>query len=219
MAKQKEAKTKIQLKTPTQERSRQTVATILEACARLLTRESFYEVTTDKVAKEAGVSIGSLYQFFGNKESVVLALIKKIHEEDKILITQRMKSLQGLPSDLRVKGLIDIALEAVSTHVELRVKLQSIQNYLVDANYMSELTAFYVQMLKQVLPPLPGRDPDKVAYLVVTLCTGTLAAMLIEKPNFAQDKALVAEMGLLLRRYLDVDDKNINVGSAASARV
>lgn len=220
MAKQKEAKTKIQLKTPTQERSRQTVATILEACARLLTRESFYEVTTDKVAKEAGVSIGSLYQFFGNKESVVLALIKKIHEEDKVLITQKMKALQNVPADMRVNGMMDIAMEVMTTQGELRVKLQSIQNYLVDSTYMSELTAFYVHLLKQVLPPLPGRDPDKVAYLIVTLCTGTLAAMLIEKPNFVQDKALVAEMGLLLRRYLEVDDKvSISAGSAASARV
>lgn len=202
MVKHKEAKTKIQLKTPTQERSRQTVATILEACARLLTRESFYEVTTDKVAKEAGVSIGSLYQFFGNKESVVLALIKKIHEEDKVLIAQKIKALQTVPADMRIKGLMDIALEVMATQVELRVKLQSIQNYLVDANYMSELTAFYVQMLKQVLPPLPGRDPDKVAYLLVTMCTGTLSAMLIEKPDFAQDKILVAEMSLLLQRYL-----------------
>ena len=71
--KAKKSKTKLQLKAPTQERSRQTVATILEACERIMIREGFYGVTTDKIAKEAGVSIGSLYQFFGNKESVVSA--------------------------------------------------------------------------------------------------------------------------------------------------
>lgn len=69
-------KTKIQVKSPTQERSKQTVSSILEACARIISREGYFAVTTDKIAVEAGVSIGSLYQFFGNKESVVSALIK-----------------------------------------------------------------------------------------------------------------------------------------------
>jgi AcrR family transcriptional regulator len=205
MTKSKESKAKIQLKAPTQERSRQTVATILEACAQLLVKESFYEITTDKVAKEAGVSIGSLYQFFGNKESVVLALIKKIHDEDKITISDRIKSLNTLPADQRVRGVIETTLEVMTSKPELRNKLQSIQNYLIDAHYMTELNSYYVHLLKQALPQIPGRDMDKVSYLLVNVCFGVISTICLEKPNFIQDKALVNEIMLLVYKYLDLD--------------
>src|SRR5690606_27088448 len=66
----KKKKKKLQLKAPTQERSKQTVNTLVTSCSQILREEGFFGVTTDKVAKLAGISIGSLYQFFGNKESV-----------------------------------------------------------------------------------------------------------------------------------------------------
>ena len=91
--KAKKKKTKIQVKAPTQERSRQTVSTILNACSRILIREGFFGVTTDKIAKEAGVSIGSLYQFFGNKESVVSAVIHNLLDQDKQYMLKRFKEL------------------------------------------------------------------------------------------------------------------------------
>lgn len=205
MTKTKEAKVKIQLKSPTQERSRQTVATILEACAQLLVKESFYEVTTDKIAKEAGVSIGSLYQFFGNKESVVLALIKKMNDEDKAQISEKTRAFNALPSDQRMRGVIESILEVITSHPALRNKLQSIQNYLIDSNYMAELNAYYVQLLKQTMPLLPGRDMEKVSYLLVNVLFGVMSNICIEKPDFAKDKVLTEEIMLLVSKYLDLD--------------
>lgn len=211
MTKTKEAKAKIQLKSPTQERSRQTVATILEACAQLLVKESFYEITTDKVAKEAGVSIGSLYQFFGNKESVVLALIKKIHDEDKVTISERVRSLNTLPADQRVHGVVQTALEVMTSKPELRNKLQSIQNYLIDAHYMAELNSYYVGLFRQALPTLPGRDMEKVSYLLVNVCFGVLNTICLERPNFTQDRGLVEELMTLVSKYLDLDKGSSSV--------
>ena len=88
---------------------------------------------------------------------------------------------------------------------ELRNKLQSIQNYLIDSHYMAELNSYYVQLLKQALPQLPGRDMDKVSYLLVNVCFGVMNTICIEKPNFTQDKALVNEIMLLVYKYLDLD--------------
>lgn len=205
MTKNKDTKAKIQLKSPTQERSRQTVATILEACAQLMVQESFYEITTDKIAKEAGVSIGSLYQFFGNKESVVLALIKKIHSEDKLIISERVKTIGTLPVEQRVRGIVELMMEVMTSKPELRQKIQSIQNYLVDAQYLSEVNSYYVALFKQELPQLAGRDMDKVAYILVNLCFGLLSTIGMEKPQFTQDKGLVEEIMTLVSKYLDLN--------------
>ena len=55
-----------------------TVEAILDATARVLVREGYARTSTNRVAAVAGVSIGSLYQYFPNKESLVAALVADI---------------------------------------------------------------------------------------------------------------------------------------------
>jgi AcrR family transcriptional regulator len=59
---------------PKQQRSRETVEAVLEAVQRVLRREGAEAITTNRVAEAAGVSIGSLYQYFPDKQAIVLAL-------------------------------------------------------------------------------------------------------------------------------------------------
>ena len=61
-------------KSASQERSRLTVQAILDATARILVREGFDKASTNRIAEVAGVSIGSLYQYFPSKEAIVAAL-------------------------------------------------------------------------------------------------------------------------------------------------
>ena len=61
-------------KTPVQARSTQLVADILQAAIRVLEREGAQRFTTIRVAEEAGVSVGSLYQYFPNKQSILVRL-------------------------------------------------------------------------------------------------------------------------------------------------
>jgi len=61
-------------KYPRQERSRRTVARILDAAARIFQEQGYAGATTNDIADEAGVSIGSLYQYFPNKDAVLVAL-------------------------------------------------------------------------------------------------------------------------------------------------
>ena len=62
-------------KTPAQTRSAATVAAVLEAAARILETGGLAGYTTNAVARRAGVSIGSLYQYFPNKDAITRALI------------------------------------------------------------------------------------------------------------------------------------------------
>jgi AcrR family transcriptional regulator len=61
-------------KRPVQERSRFTVDQILEAAARVFAERGYAGTTTNHIAERAGVSIGSLYQYFPNKDTILLAL-------------------------------------------------------------------------------------------------------------------------------------------------
>jgi AcrR family transcriptional regulator len=64
-------------KLPTQDRSKQLVDSLLSATAKILVRLGYEGLTTNRVAEEAGVSVGSLYQYFPNKESLIAALIQR----------------------------------------------------------------------------------------------------------------------------------------------
>jgi AcrR family transcriptional regulator len=68
-------------KTPTQARAKATYASILQAAARVLEREGYEVLTTNRVAEVAGIGIASLYEYFPNKHSVVAAVIASTMED------------------------------------------------------------------------------------------------------------------------------------------
>jgi AcrR family transcriptional regulator len=61
-------------KRPVQERSRETVRAILEAAARIFEEHGLEGATTDRIAARAGISVGSLYQYYPNKDAILIAL-------------------------------------------------------------------------------------------------------------------------------------------------
>src|SRR5262245_47637657 len=64
-------------KMASQERSRATVDVLLAATARVLVKDGYDHASTNKIAEAAGVSIGSLYQYFPSKEALVAAVIDR----------------------------------------------------------------------------------------------------------------------------------------------
>ena len=65
-------------KVPKQERSRATVEALLEATARVLLKEGYEKASTNRTTKVSGYGIGSLYEYFPNKESLVATLIARV---------------------------------------------------------------------------------------------------------------------------------------------
>jgi len=78
-------------KEPAQERSRVTYDAIVAATARVLVKDGYDALTTNRVAREAGVSVGSLYQYFPGKEALVAAVMEQhaarmqAHIEERLL--------------------------------------------------------------------------------------------------------------------------------------
>lgn len=201
----KKKKTKIQVKSPTQERSKQTVSSILEACARIIAREGYFSVTTDKIAVEAGVSIGSLYQFFGNKESVVSALIKQLIEEDGKYFFDNMKPYEGLPPAEKIPKMIDIGFEIYRMKPELRAALQAVRLYLTEQEYISQSRKVFAEFVRTHLCHIAApRDANKVAYITVTAFLSMMNSAMHDSPDLVKDPALSEELTLMFKRYLDL---------------
>ncbi len=86
-------------KAPGQARSQETVAVILEASARILESDGLRGFNTNAIAAKAGVSIGSLYQYFPNKDSIVLALIGNFERAFQDIVVKAVQD--GKEKDLK----------------------------------------------------------------------------------------------------------------------
>jgi len=75
-------------KRPQQPRAKETVRAILEATAQILDRESLEAATTTRIAEVAGVSIGSLYQYFPNKAAILFRLQADEWRETSAMLRQ-----------------------------------------------------------------------------------------------------------------------------------
>src|SRR4051794_31488511 len=87
-------------KLPTQARARATVDAIMQATAHILVKDGYDRLTTNKVAERAGISIGSLYQYFPSKEAVVNALVEDhLKEIAGVLQTELTLTFRGTLED------------------------------------------------------------------------------------------------------------------------
>jgi AcrR family transcriptional regulator len=100
---------------PRQDRSRQTVDAILEAAAQVFERHGYAAGTTNRIAQRAGVSIGSLYQYFPNKDAIVMELARRHIAEMGEAAWPALEALVEHVPPLR-DGLTAIVLGTVELH-------------------------------------------------------------------------------------------------------
>lgn len=158
-------------KEPRQERSRQMNEAILEGAARVLAREGPTAFTTNRVAEVAGVSVGSLYQYYPNKQ----ALLFRLHEREA---QTTWATLDAILSDTsrtprqRFELAVRAFFESEAEEVPLRTGLQRAEVYFYDAPEYRELESRGIagvrDFLREALPP-GTRDLDFKARLVQTV--------------------------------------------------
>ena len=95
-----------------QERSRVTVDALVEATARILVSEGFDKASTNRIAEVAGVSVGSLYQYFPSKEALVAAVIDRHSQEIMQVVRGALAEVASQPLKKVVRSLIVAAIEA-----------------------------------------------------------------------------------------------------------
>ena len=86
-------------KRPSQARSKATVEAILVAAAQVFRRQGYAGATTDRIAERAGVSVGSLYQYFPNKDAILVALTERHVDAGFALVRELLaETLSDVPT-------------------------------------------------------------------------------------------------------------------------
>lgn len=102
-----------------QERSRATVDALVEATARVLVREGFEKTSTNRIAEIAGVSVGSLYQYFPSKEALVATVIERHNEKIMGLVRTTLAEITDMPIEKAMRRLVTVAIDAHRINPEL----------------------------------------------------------------------------------------------------
>jgi AcrR family transcriptional regulator len=99
-------------KQPRQQRSQATVEAILDATARVLCTIGYDRASTNRVALAAGVSVGSLYQYFPSKEALVAALVERHTAQMTLLLKTKLAEVATAPLPVAVRTIIDAMFAA-----------------------------------------------------------------------------------------------------------
>lgn len=87
-------------KPPQQSRSRATVSVILDAAVRIMDQEGADAATTTRIAEVAGVSVGTLYQYFGNRDAILDALQDREFERASEFMLRVLGQRVGTPEQI-----------------------------------------------------------------------------------------------------------------------
>jgi AcrR family transcriptional regulator len=196
-------------KQPSQERSRATVDALVEATARILVRESFDKASTNRIAEEAGVSVGSLYQYFPSKEALVAAVIDRHKQELMQVAREALAQVAKLPLTKAVRSLVGLAIETHRVDPRLhRVLAEQIPR----TGRLKNVEAFNRENYSLFRAYLEGHreeiravDLDLAAFVCVTSIEALTHTAVLHHPEMLTDdatEALVEEATRLIVRYL-----------------
>jgi AcrR family transcriptional regulator len=110
-------------KQPVQQRSQRMVESLVDAAAHAIAEKGLDHFTTVEVAAQAGVSVGSLYQYFANKETLLAALLDRLTRQLGEVVNHTVPPLLSADLETMVRGLLRAALEFFGSDEGLYLEL------------------------------------------------------------------------------------------------
>jgi AcrR family transcriptional regulator len=196
-------------RTPTQERAQATVDAIVEATAQLLVEDGYSRASTNRIASRAGVSIGSLYHYFADKDALIGAVVERLAERQLANLAASLTAHAELELEPAVRGLVRAALQAQQVDRELSAVLLNqcpgeTQRDL-DRRWKRRMSELLAARLLSGRRPVRPRAVELAAWVLVHAVFGVVQDALAERPELLQDDALADELTELAVRYLRPD--------------
>ena len=193
-------------KSARQSRSQATVDAILVAAEELFARGGIEGVTTSQIAERAGVSVGSLYQYYPSKEAILGELIDRHTEQTIARLAERLQDLAHRPIAEVLREIVEVLLEADTIDLNLhRVfldKLPDAGRAMERQNEIRRATTVVRALLEQRKDELRPRDLDLAAFVLAQSLEAVTNAAVFEFPERLRDPALVDEITAMATRYL-----------------
>lgn len=196
-------------KQASQERSRATVDALIEATARILVRDGFDKASTNRIAQQAGVSIGSLYQYFPSKEALVAAVVARHNQALMTVVRGALAEVAALPFERAARRLVAAAIEGHRIDPALhRVLAEQTPRVGATENVGAvgrEVYGLFRSYLERHRDELRAVDLELAAFVCVTTIEALTHTAVLHRPDALSDdaaEALIDEATRLLVGYL-----------------
>lgn len=198
---------------PTQARARFTLEAIVGAADELLRTQGVEAVTTRNVAARAGVSVGALYQYFPNKEAILIEISKRIMNEASVAASPELFRLHRQSLDELLQ-----ALFRRTVHTEKRLFSLGKDFYRRYARQMQfgraqglgrgdctseQLVANMARLLRQHADAVGEADTELAAFMLVRGMRILLATLVEERPELLDSPSLVPMLVRIARAMTD----------------
>jgi len=174
-----------------------------------LVKEGYDQASTNRIAEVAGVSIGSLYQYFPSKEALVAAVIDRHTQELSQVTRSALVRMAARPIEVAAREFVSVAIDAHRVDPKLHAVLTEqiprvgrLEN--VEAN-IREGYALVRGYLEAHRDEIDVADPDLAAFVCVTVVEALTHAAVLRRPDLlAGEKGqnFVDDVTHLLARYL-----------------
>jgi AcrR family transcriptional regulator len=212
------ATTGVRRPAPTQRRGHETRERILAAAAHVFARHGYSAGTTNRIAAEAGLSIGSLYQYFPNKDAVLVELVRRHLDEGTAALAARLATLAeaeaqaepGAGTRPAIEDLIGVVVDAVldnhvgdpRLHQVLFEEAPRPRELLDELHEIEEAAVAAVEGVLRADPAVRVADPAMAARLVVAAVESLVHRYVSSRPDDLDVAAFRGELVTMLTRYL-----------------
>ncbi|CAN5268559.1 TetR/AcrR family transcriptional regulator [soil metagenome] len=194
-------------KAPRQERAQATVEAILEATAAVLREEGYDGLTTNKVAEAAGVSVGSLYQYYPGKDALVTAVLLRFAEAQHAGFLSAIASVAAAPVPVVIEKVIETLMAQSDADPLLATVLM---NQIPRVGELGEVIAYNEEKTARPLraflearkADLAIDDLNAAVFLLTHSITPLLQRMRISRATADERRAIFRELKAMLVAYL-----------------
>lgn len=190
---------------PKQARSNDLVNAILEAAVQVLAKEGVRRFTTTRVAERAGVSVGSVYQYFPNKASILFRLQSDEWQQTTDMLRRILEDTTRLPSE-RLRLLVHAFIQSECDEAQVRTALHDAAPFYREAPEAREVKATGQKTMRVFMNealPTASRATRALAGELVTATLSAVGKQYSEQPRTRKEiKAYADAMADMLCAYL-----------------
>ncbi len=163
-------------KKPRQRRSKVTCDAILEAAARILETEGPRNLTTNRIAENAGVSVGSLYQYFPSKEAILAELVMALRLSLLTDMEEAARGCAGMDLVTAHETLVRASLKHHARRPELARALESAEMDLPLNEDFAKIKKKLADVVAKVLKDHDIENAEQTAFDLISLSHGLATA-------------------------------------------
>ena len=189
---------------PKQRRARETVEAILDAVTKILKREGSQALTTNRIADVAGVSIGSLYQYFPDKRAIFIALHRRHIEQMDRLVERTLVEHATSPLEDLMRAMVNAMIDAHSGDPEFYQLLMVEVPHRADGSqdFAVRLDGAFRLAIAAKGRSRTENELDKAAFVVANMMDGLCHGAVLRRPAKVSLREAKDEIVRALLAYL-----------------